>query len=100
MSKLIQAQTEVPETKWIYASWGYQIKVMIIGQWGHDAYSEEYTFSGSHGKFPNYVYRFTRIGESSVAGDKFLDLEIKSENLIVGYKDFRYRILDITSRGV
>lgn len=75
-----------------YARWGYKIKVTTIGMWGHDAYSEMYSFSGQRGHFPNAIYRFTQSGEGSVHKDKYNDLEIKDQNFKVGYTDGNHRI--------
>jgi hypothetical protein len=78
-----------------YATFGTTIKLTIIGIWGHDAYTNNYTFSGAKGHYPNSIYRFTMFGDGSILKDLFNDIEISESNFKVGYAGINWRIDEI-----
>lgn len=74
------------------SDWNIVINVTIKGIWGHDAYSEDYRYTGAKGKYPDYEYRFTRCGDARIYPNEYKDIFFKCGDVLAGFENALYKI--------
>jgi hypothetical protein len=68
------------------AELGDIITVQVKNMWGEKtAYSFEHICTGIRGTYPDYTYRFTRIGVGSIAKNEYQDIEFKAQEYHEGF---------------
>ena len=59
----------------------------------------EYAYAGAMGRYPKYKYRFSRIGDGSIAKDKFQDIILSNTDCIVGKKTSLGSVIELKTTG-
>lgn len=84
------------EREYQHLNFGDTIEVIHLGIWGHEAFTNTYTFSGASGHYPDTHYRFTMIGDCSIKHGCYNDVYFMADQCYEGFSTSLHKIKSVT----